>query len=51
MWNHWFARSAQPVAPWSSKLVAKHVGVQILAFVAKPEQLPECHFACCKEGI
>jgi hypothetical protein len=32
---------AQPVAPWSWKLVPKHVGVQVLAFVAKPEQLPE----------
>ena len=33
---------AQPVAPLSSELVPKHVGVQVLAFVAKPEQLPEC---------
>ena len=32
---------AQPVAPLSSKLVPEHVGVQVLAFVAKPEQLPE----------
>ena len=45
-----FARPAQPVALWSSKLVPEHVGVQVLAFVDKPEQLPEMHFACCKEG-
>jgi hypothetical protein len=32
---------AQPVAPWSSQLVAKHLGVHALAFVAKPEQLLE----------
>ena len=32
---------AQPVAPLSSKLLPEHVGVQVLAFVAKPEQLPE----------
>ncbi len=32
---------AQPVSPLSSKLVPEHVGVQVLAFVAKPEQLPE----------
>ena len=32
---------AQPVAPLSSKLVPEHVGVQVFAFVAKPEQLPE----------
>ena len=32
---------AQPVAPLSWKLVPKQVGVQVLAFVAKPEQLPE----------
>src|SRR5947199_284870 len=36
-----FARPAQSVALWSSKLVPQHVGVQVLAFVAKPEQLPE----------
>jgi hypothetical protein len=33
---------AQPVAPLSSELVPEHVGVQVLGFVAKPEQLPEC---------
>jgi hypothetical protein len=32
---------AQPAYPQSSKLVAEHEGVQVLAFVAKPEQLPE----------
>jgi hypothetical protein len=32
---------AQPVAPLSLQLVPKRVGVQVLAFVAKPEQLPE----------
>jgi len=33
---------AQPVAPWSFELVAKHLGVHALAFVAKPERLSEC---------
>jgi hypothetical protein len=32
---------AQPVPPLSLQLVPEHVGVQVLAFVAKPEQLPE----------
>ena len=32
---------AQPVPPSSLQLVPEHVGVQVLAFVAKPEQLPE----------
>jgi hypothetical protein len=32
---------AQPVAPWSLELVAKQLGVRALAFVAKPERLPE----------
>jgi hypothetical protein len=32
---------AQPVPPLSFELVPEHVGVQVLAFVAKPEQLPE----------
>ena len=36
-----FARPAQPIAPVSHELVPKHWGVQVLAFVAKPEQLPE----------
>ena len=32
---------AQPVAPWSHELVPEQLGVHALAFVAKPEQLPE----------
>jgi hypothetical protein len=32
---------AQPVSPLSLELVPKQWGVHILAFVAKPEQLPE----------
>ena len=40
-----FARPAQPVPPVSSKLVLQPLGVQVLAFVAKPEQLPEPYFA------
>jgi len=32
---------AQPVAPLSLQLVPKQLGVRALAFVAKPEQLPE----------
>jgi len=42
-WCPWFSLRvpAQPVPPLSLQLVPKHVGVQVLAFVAKPEQLPE----------
>src|SRR5438132_1170607 len=32
---------AQPGRPLSLQLVPEHVGVQVLAFVAKPEQLTE----------
>ncbi len=41
---------AQPVAPLSSKLVPEHVGVQVLAFVAKPEQLLECTSYVARRG-
>jgi len=38
----WFLQvHAQPVSPLSPQLVPKHLGVHVLAFVAKPEQLPE----------
>ena len=32
---------AQPASPLSPELVPEHLGVQVFAFVAKPEQLPE----------
>ena len=34
-------QAAQPVPPVSLELVPQHRGVQLAAFVAKPEQLPE----------
>ena len=42
---------AQPVPPRSPELVLEQLGVHALAFVAKPEQLPERNFACRKDGI